>query len=124
MKDRVGIKHMISAIRNSLRGIRDAFKTGCAFRQEVVIGIVHYALLCVINESFETKLILVSLWVVLMVAELINSAVEAVVDFVSPEWNELARYAKDFCSAAVFLMAILLIVTWLVIAGRALMTVI
>lgn len=119
MKDRAGIRHMVSAIWNSLRGIRDAFKTGCAFRQEVVLGIVHYVLIFIINESFETKLLLASLWIVLMAAELINSAVESVVDFVSPEWNELARYAKDFCSAAVFLLAVLIIIVWLVMAGRA-----
>lgn len=119
MKDRAGIRHMVSAIRNSLRGIRDAFKTGCAFRQEVVLGVVHYLMIWVIDENFETKLLLASLWVVLMAAELINSAVESVVDFVSPEWNELARYAKDFCSAAVFLLAMLIIVIWLIMAGRA-----
>lgn len=119
MKDRVGIGHMISAIRNSLRGIRDAFKTGCAFRQETVIGIVHYGLIFAIDESFETKLLLAALWVVLMAAELINSAVEAVVDFVSPEWNELARYAKDFCSAAVFMMVCVIIIFWIIILYRA-----
>ena len=119
MNDRLGCGHVLAAIRNSLRGLKCACLNECAFRQEVVLGVVHFALLFAVDEGFAVKLVLAFLWVALMVAELINSAVEEVVDYVSPEWNLFAKHAKDYCSAAVFLVAILLMVAWLLVLCRA-----
>ena len=52
-------------------------------------------------------------WAVVLLAELLNSAVEAVVDLVSPEWHPLARQAKDYASAAVFVAIVLTGALWL-----------
>ena len=110
-----GFGHLVAATTNSLRGIRDAWKTAAAFRQECVLCLVHYAALCVVPMRFELRLALAMTGPVLLAAELLNSGVEAVVDLVSPEWNLLARYAKDFCSAAVFMILALLTGLWIAV---------
>ena len=108
-----GIRHLFFATANSLRGIRDAFRTAAAFRQECALLVVHYVALGLVPMSAEFRLALAILGPVLLAAELVNSAVEAVVDMVSPEWNLRARYAKDFCSAAVFMILALIVALWI-----------
>ena len=66
--------------------------------------------------TFQIKLILAILWPLIMSFELVNTAVERVVDHVSPEWNEFAKHAKDMCSAAVGLLILTTICIWIVIA--------
>lgn len=61
------------------------------------------------------KLLLIAVFVLVLIVELINSAIEAVVDRVSLERNPLSKNAKDFGSAAVFLTLFLAAVTWLVV---------
>ena len=118
MKDVLGIRHLIGATRNSLCGLKDAFCTGCAFRQEVCLGVVHFVLLFLIDVSLELKFVMATLWVLMLALELVNSAVEEVVDYVSPEWNEFAKHAKDYCSAAVGLVATLIVIAWVVVVLR------
>ena len=108
-----GLRHLLGATKNSLRGIRDAFLTAAAFRQECALLVVHYVALAFVPMGGAFRLALAALGPVLLAAELVNSAVEAVVDLVSPEWNLRARYAKDFCSAAVFMILVLLAALWI-----------
>ena len=107
-----GIRHLFFATTNSLRGIRDAFRTAAAFRQECALLVVHYIALCLVPMLFEFRLALAILGLVLLATELLNSAIEAVVDLVSPEWNLRARYAKDFGSAAVFMILAIIAALW------------
>ncbi len=111
-----GIRHLFFATTNSLRGIRDAFRTAAAFRQECALLAVHYVALCLVPMRFELRLVLAIMGPLLLAAELVNSAIEAVVDMVSPEWNLRARYAKDFCSAAVFMILALIVALWIAAA--------
>lgn len=113
MKDKLGICHLYRATINSLCGIKDAFLSGCAFRQEILFGLVQVGVLMAINERIWLKMLLVALWIVLMAFELVNSAIESVVDMVSPEWNLYAKHAKDFGSAAVFLIVLAIVGLWL-----------
>lgn len=115
MKDLLGLGHLIDATRNSLCGLKDAFRSGCAFRQETCLGVIHFVLLFLIDVSLELKVVMAALWVLMLALELVNSAVEEVVDYVSPEWNEFAKHAKDYCSAAVGLVAVLIGIAWVVI---------
>jgi diacylglycerol kinase (ATP) len=108
-----GLRHLIAATANSLRGLRDAFRTAAAFRQECLLGVIHYAALAAVPMRFELRLALAAVFPLVLAAELLNSAVEAVVDLVSPEWNLLARYAKDFGSAAVFVLLALVAGLWI-----------
>ena len=109
--------HFFSAARNSFNGVKVALKE-TAFRQEVFFGVIHYVLVVFIDMPFTYKLVLAALWPLIMSAELINSAVEQVVDHVSPEWNEFAKRAKDMCSAAVGLLICLTIAVWVMVAIR------
>ena len=106
-----GFRHLVAATRNSLRGVRDALGA-TAFRQECAVGLLHYAALCVVPMRFGFRLALAMAWALVLSAELMNTAVEAVVDLVSPEWNPLARQAKDCASAAVFVLLALTACLW------------
>ncbi len=106
------IGHFFAAARNSWSGLRDISKE-TAFRQELVGGVVHYALIIILDIPFWAKVVLGALWPMVLAAELINSAVEQVVDHISPEWNEFAKHAKDFCSAAVGLIIATTVGTWI-----------
>lgn len=112
MKDLI---HFKSALRCSLSGIRSAFKHEIAFRHDVWLGVLNIIGLVFVHIPCLVKLFLFVLWGGIIVTELINSAIEAVVDLVSPEWNELARDAKDMGSAAVFCAVLLLVVSWCVV---------
>ena len=115
-----GIRHLFFATANSLRGIRDAFRTAAAFRQECALLVVHYVAAFLVPMRPELRLALLLAGPLLLAMELVNSAVEAVVDMVSPEWNLRARYAKDFCSAAVFMVLVTIAALWLVVLARRL----
>ena len=103
--------HLVSAARNSLAGLKVALRE-TAFRQEVFGGLLHYAMIALIDVPFTAKMILAILWPLILSAELINSAVEQVVDHISPEWNEFAKKAKDMSSAAVGVLIMLTICIW------------
>jgi len=109
------INHLMSAIRYSLSGLKVAMRE-TAFRQGMVLGVVHYMLVYFINVAFQIKLVLIILWPLIMAAELFNSAVERVVDHISPEWNEFAKCAKDMCSAAVGMLIVTTITAWCLVA--------
>ncbi len=125
MKEKVsspstGVRHLASALVNSLRGLRDAFRTAAAFRQECALGLLHYVALALVSAPVALKVALAVLWPLLLSAELVNSAIEAVVDLASPTWNLKARYAKDFGSAAVFVVVVTIAVLWGVLLGTVL----
>ena len=118
MKYMCGFWHLIRATGNSFCGIKDAFQSSYAFRHEIIIGIVQFIAMVFIRECIWINIWLISLWVLLMIVELINSAIESVVDLVSPEWNVLAKHAKDYSSAAVFLLVLLFVVNWVFVVVR------
>lgn len=105
------VYHFVSATRNSLAGLRVALKE-TAFRQEILGGILHYVMIVLVDVPLTMKMVLVILWPLIMSMELINSALEQIVDYVSPEWNEFAKKAKDMSSAAVGILIVLTICIW------------
>jgi len=107
-----GITRIVKAARYSLQGLQAAAKHEAAFRQELLLFAVLVPLALWVGESaVEYALLIGSLFIVL-IAELFNSAIEAVVDRVGSEHHELAGRAKDMGSAAVLLSLILVAVTW------------
>ncbi len=100
------------ALGYSLTGMRTAFATESAFRQEVVgvVLLLPIALFLPVNRY--ERLALVGSLILVLIVELLNSAVEAVVDRVSFDHHELSGRAKDFGSAAVLLVILLAILTW------------
>ena len=105
----------LRALRWSLRGLRLAFLTESSFRLEVYLLLVFGPLAFVLgNTGTERALLFASLLLVLL-TELLNSAIECVIDKLIPEFHELAGRAKDMGSAAVFVAIVAMAVTWVCI---------
>ncbi len=111
-KGKTGLRRLVNAFGYSLAGFKAAFKYEDAFRQEVFFAVLLIPLAFYLaSDPLHRALMIGSILLVLMV-ELLNSAVEAVVDRVSVERHELAKRAKDIGSAAVFIALTNAVVIW------------
>ncbi len=111
-KSKSGVKRIFSAFFYSMDGFRAAWKYEHAFRQELMIAVPGIVIALLLPVSVLEKLALVGVLVLVLVVELINSAIEAVVDRVSLDRNPLSKNAKDLGSAAVLLSFLFALVTW------------
>jgi len=107
-----GITRIIKAFGFSMKGFRAAWKHEAAFRQELMLTVVLAPLAFVISETTTQLVLLLLTLFVVLITEILNSAVEAVVDRVSDEQHKLAGRAKDMGSAAVFLSLTMTAVIW------------
>ena len=110
-----GIKRLINACIFSVAGFKATWTHEEAFRQEVIIFVVSTPIALWLGETTVEKLLLIGSVVLLMLVELLNSAVEAVVDRVGFEHHELSGRAKDIGSAAVMMSLAWAAVTWTLI---------
>ena len=108
-----GITRIIAAAGNSLRGIRDAWQFESAFRQDSVLSLVLLVLSLWLAQTFVEWLLLVMPLFLLLIVEILNSAIENTVDRIGEEHHELSGRAKDMASAAVMFCLVLIAVTWL-----------
>ena len=106
------ISHVVKASRFSVDGLAACFRRERAFRIECLIGVVHIALVAILPVGLFFAALLVSAWLALLAAEIVNSAIEEVVDMVSPHWSPGAKRAKDYGSAIVLLASAALVATW------------
>ena len=113
-KPRGGVARIFRAFFYSMAGIKSALTHEAAFRQDVMLGIVLVPLSLWLPFEPMTKVLLNVIWLLLLVTELLNSAIEAIVDMTSPGYHELAKRAKDMGSAAVFIMLTALTIAWVV----------
>ncbi|MBR4900652.1 MAG: diacylglycerol kinase [Victivallales bacterium] len=113
-KPRGGVARIFRAFFYSMAGLKSALTHEAAFRQDVMLGIVLVPLSLWLPFEPMTKVLLNVIWLLLLVTELLNSAIEAIVDMTSPGYHELAKRAKDMGSAAVFIMLTALTVAWVV----------
>ena len=102
-KGRTGAVRIAFAMRHSLRGLRTAWRGESAFRQECVLAIFLLPMAPWLGQSWLEIALLSGSLVMVLVVELLNSAIEATVDRVSFEMHDLSRQAKDMASAAVML---------------------
>ncbi|WP_028767088.1 diacylglycerol kinase [Shewanella fidelis] len=110
-----GIKRVIRATGFSIQGLKSAWKNEAAFRQELVLAAIMLPIALFVDASqVERVLLILGLFLVLIV-ELINSAIEAVVDRISDEHHPLSGQAKDIASAAVFMSLMFCGLTWAII---------
>jgi len=100
----------------SLAGLAAAFRNEQAFRQECYLLLLLLPLGLWRGEGAVEKLLLIGSWLLVMITELLNSAVEAVVDRIGSEHHELSGRAKDIASAAVMVALFLATLTWLLLA--------
>ncbi|MBT3427059.1 MAG: diacylglycerol kinase [Gammaproteobacteria bacterium] len=112
-----GLARMISATRYSWLGIKAAWRHEAAFRQEVTIAVIGLPLAIWLARDGVEFLLLVVPLLLLLLAELVNSAIEAVVDRFGGELHELSGRAKDMGSAAVFIAIVITGLSWVTILG-------
>jgi diacylglycerol kinase (ATP) len=110
-----GIKRIISAFHNSIKGFKGCWKNEAAFRQEAMGCIVLVPLGLYLGDGSVEKALLVSVCFLVLIVEILNSGIEAVVDRIGTEHHELSGLAKDLGSAAVFLSLVLAGITWVLI---------
>jgi len=114
-KGATGLRRLLNATRFSLEGLAEAARREEAFRQELVLAAVLVPLgLWLGNDGVERALLAGSI-LLLLIVELLNSAIEATVDRVSLEEHALAKRAKDYGSAAVMCALVLAGATWLLV---------
>lgn len=114
-KSKSGLKRIYSAFFYSIDGFKSAWRHEHAFRQEMVLFVIGTTIALLLRVSAVEKLVLIGVLVLMLIVELINSAIEAVVDRISLDRHPLSKNAKDFGSAAVFLAVGLALATWVVV---------
>ncbi len=122
-KGRTGIDRIFHATRNSINGLWAAYSGESAFRQETWLAVVLLPSAFWLGRNAIEVTLLVAAVLLVLIVELLNSAIEAVVDRVSFDWHDLSKRAKDIASAAVLLSLLLCAGIWLsIIAQRFLWT--
>ena len=117
-KGKTGLMRVWNALRYSLAGLRAAFRHEDAFRQECILAALLIPIALLVPVEGVGKALLIGSVLLLLIVELVNSAIEATVDRVSLERHSLAKRAKDIGSAAVLLALVNLAAVWgLVIFG-------
>lgn len=112
MQKNTGFKRIRLAGVYAYQGIVAAFKHEAAFRQEVVLALVLLPVAFFLDLARTERVLLVFVTVLVLIAELINSAIEAVVDRIGSDFHELSGRAKDMGSAAVLVCLLLWAYVW------------
>ncbi|MCZ6659146.1 MAG: diacylglycerol kinase [Gammaproteobacteria bacterium] len=111
-----GFKRLTKASQYSMKGLSAAWRFESAFRQECSVGLILVPLAFWVGETAEQTVLLIGVCAIVLITELLNSAIEAVVDRVGTERHDLAGRAKDMGSAAVAISLMLVLVTWALLA--------
>ncbi|SKC19000.1 diacylglycerol kinase (ATP) [Kosakonia radicincitans] len=110
-----GINRLMSSIYNSWVGIVDAFFTEAAFRQLIVINIPLLLVALCVDVSKAERLLLIMSGFLMLVVELINTAIETVVDRISLDIHPLSKRAKDIGGGAQLVTIVMAIIVWFVV---------
>lgn len=111
-KGKTGLRRLMNAFGYSLQGFRAAFKHEDAFRQEVLLAVILIPLAIYLGRSGVEQALMIASVLLVLIVELLNSAIEAAVDHTSTERHPLAKQAKDIGSAAVFIALAILAAVW------------
>lgn len=112
MQKNTGIRRIRLAGVYAFNGIRAAFRHEAAFRQELFLALLVLPLVLLLDVSRVERVLLISVTVLVLIVELINSALEAVVDRISADHHELSGRAKDMGSGAVMIALVLWLYVW------------
>jgi len=114
-----GLKRLVLATGYSWKGLRAGWQNEEAFRQEVILAVILIPLALWLDTGLIQTILMISSILLILIVEILNSAIEAVVDLVTSEKQTLAGRAKDMGSAAVMLSLINAAVIWcLVLASH------
>lgn len=108
-----GLTRIIKAAGYSWKGLRAAWQHEAAFRQELVAAIIAIIVACWLNVDAITRVLLIGSVLLVIIVEILNSAIEAVVDRIGSEMHPLSGRAKDMGSAAVLLSILLALFIWI-----------
>ena len=111
-KGQTGLRRIWNALLYSIDGIKAAFRREAGFRQEALLAVVLIPVALTLSVEGTGKAMMIGSILLVLVVELLNSAVEAVVDRISLERHELSKRAKDMGSAAVFISLANVVVVW------------
>jgi diacylglycerol kinase (ATP) len=112
---RAGLARILHAAGYSWSGLKAGWGES-AFRQEALLAIVMLPAALWLGRTWLERALLIAVVMLVLIVELLNTAVECVVDRIGPEWHELSKLAKDFGSAAVLLALLLCGGIWAVAA--------
>ncbi|OWF75936.1 diacylglycerol kinase [Yersinia rohdei] len=110
-----GLTRIYKAAGYSVKGLRAAWQNEAAFRQETLVAILAIILAFWLDVDALARILLIASVVLVVIIEVINSAIEAVVDRIGSEFHELSGRAKDMGSAAVLLAILLALFVWITV---------
>ena len=108
-------QRLVQATIVSLNGLREAYRSEPAFRQELFVFLLVIPTAWILTTTRMERALLIGSWMLVIVVEMVNSAIEAAVDRMGEERHELSRKAKDFGSAAVFCSIIFSVTVWILV---------
>lgn len=111
-KGQTGLRRILSAFGYSLSGLRAAFRNEDAFRQECLLAAMLIPVALMLPQPGMAKALMIASVLLVLVVELLNSAVEAAIDRISLDRHRLSKRAKDIGSAAVLIALINVLATW------------
>lgn len=114
-KGKTGLRRVWNALHYSLAGLQAAYRHEDAFRQETWLALLLIPIALFMPVSNLGKAMMVASVLLVLIVELLNSAIEAVVDRISLEQHPLAKRAKDIGSAAVFISLLNVLAVWILI---------
>lgn len=109
---KTGIRRIIDATGYSIKGLKAAWLNEAAFRQEIILTVILSFVALILPVTHVERILMISSVLLVVIVELLNSAVEAVVDRIGSEHHELSGRAKDIGSAAVFVALTLTLFVW------------
>jgi diacylglycerol kinase (ATP) len=118
LKGKRGWRRVLNATRYSIDGLLAAWRHENAFRQELVLCAVLLPVAAFLPLSAVEKVLLIGSLLLVLVVELLNTAIEAAVDRDSTAIDPLAKRAKDYGSAAVMIVLLIAAITWVTILGQ------
>jgi len=114
-KGKTGFRRLMNALHYSLAGIKEAHRNEDAFRQEVLLAAFLLPLAFWLEPAAIGRVLMIGSVLLLLIVELLNSAIEATVDRISLDDHRLAKRAKDIGSAAVLITIINLVLVWMLV---------
>lgn len=114
-KGKAGLKRLLNAFHYSCSGLKAAYRNEDAFRQEILLAAFLLPLAFWVDAEAIGRVLMISSVLLLLIVELLNSAIEAVVDRISLDDHPLSKRAKDIGSAAVLIGIINLMAVWLLV---------
>ncbi len=107
-----GLTRLFKAFGNSMKGFVGVYQHEAAFRQELLLAVVLVPLGLYLGQTGLERAVMVGSVLLVLLVEILNSSIEAVVDRIGLERHELSGLAKDLGSAAVFLSLVMVAITW------------